>query len=290
MININKIPLDYEPRKKFFTTPPLIPGEPEMSEFESAFLCGLLEKFRPKKILEVGVAGGATTAIILNCLEKIGQEYEMYSIDILKNVWNNPKKNTGYLAEETRKNLTVGTHKFYIGTVLPFVIDEIGNDINFVILDTAHLLPGEVLDFLVALPYLNENAVICMHDVSLNQRDLNFRDSHATSTLFSAVNAKKFLNFINFIPKGDILNANINSAYPNIAAFQITEDTMKNIENVFLTLILRWRYLPEEKDLAGYSTMLEKLYPQDLYLIFLEAFRMNARNLIAESQLRAAQK
>ena len=137
-----------------------------MSEFESAFLCGLLKKFKPKKILEVGVAAGGTTAIILNALEKNAQPYVMKSIDISRTVWNDSSKPVGYLATSMKKILQVGTHDFYIETTLPFVLDEIGGDIDFVILDTAHVLPGENLDFLVALPYLKENAVICMHDVS----------------------------------------------------------------------------------------------------------------------------
>ncbi|MBR1647411.1 MAG: hypothetical protein IJ685_11645 [Selenomonadaceae bacterium] len=58
MIRLNELPLDFEPRRKILPKLPAFDGEPEMSEFESAFLCGALKTFRPKKILEVGVAGG----------------------------------------------------------------------------------------------------------------------------------------------------------------------------------------------------------------------------------------
>ncbi len=71
MNHINEIVLDFEPRKNVLSKIPVVPNEPEMSEFESAFLCGLLKKFKPKKVLEIGVAGGATTAIMLQCLEDI---------------------------------------------------------------------------------------------------------------------------------------------------------------------------------------------------------------------------
>lgn len=37
----------------------------EMSPFDSGFLCGLMKKYRPKRILEVGVSAGGTTSIIL---------------------------------------------------------------------------------------------------------------------------------------------------------------------------------------------------------------------------------
>lgn len=41
----------------------------EMTRDQRAFLGGLIKEKKPKKIVEVGVAAGATTCIILNCLE-----------------------------------------------------------------------------------------------------------------------------------------------------------------------------------------------------------------------------
>lgn len=40
----------------------------EMSDSERGFLCGLLREHKPKKIVEVGVAEGGTTAVILECI------------------------------------------------------------------------------------------------------------------------------------------------------------------------------------------------------------------------------
>ena len=78
MIHINAIPEDFEPRRKILPQLPEFVDsqgyrEPEMSESESAFLCGALKQFHPKKILEIGVAGGATTAIIVQTLEDLGE-------------------------------------------------------------------------------------------------------------------------------------------------------------------------------------------------------------------------
>lgn len=44
----------------------------EMSRDQIAFLCGLLKWKKPRKIVEVGVAEGGTTAIIIKCLESMG--------------------------------------------------------------------------------------------------------------------------------------------------------------------------------------------------------------------------
>ena len=111
MIHINEVPLDFEPRRKIFSKLCTCPNpntrrEPEMSEFDLAFLCGLLKIFRPKKILEVGVAGGATTAIILQTLEDIGEPYEMHSVDIAEKYHLDKSMNTetGFLLKYAKEN------------------------------------------------------------------------------------------------------------------------------------------------------------------------------------------
>ena len=275
MVKLNRINLNYEPRKNFLANLPAPPppGEPEMSEFDSAFLCGLIKKYEPKKILEVGIAAGGTTAIILNCLENIGQEYKMYSVDVSEKYYRTNDKPSGFLAENTIKNLKVGKHKIYLGKILPQLIDDIGGEIDFVILDTMHILPGEILDFLTVLPYLKDNAVVCMHDVSYHQTKPQNAFAYATGSLFCSVVADKILNFL---PND---HETYKSKYANIAAFQINSQTMKNIYNVFLALTLRWAYFPSNEQFNEYANFLQKNYSQDLYSIFIEAAKMNVYNL-----------
>lgn len=71
MNEIDEIELDTKTRAIALKKLPTILDEPEMSEFDSAFLCGLLRREQPHKILEIGVAGGATTAFILDCLDEM---------------------------------------------------------------------------------------------------------------------------------------------------------------------------------------------------------------------------
>ena len=75
-----------------------------MTDSQSAFLCGLLKSCRPKKILEVGVAGGATTAIILQALEDLGEPYEMHSVDVAEKFYRDHSKPVGFLATFAKEN------------------------------------------------------------------------------------------------------------------------------------------------------------------------------------------
>lgn len=82
----------YKPRNIALAKMNNISGEPEMSEFESAYLCGLINKFKPKKILEVGVAGGATTGIIIETLQETrdrSENIKIFSVDLNSDFYRN---------------------------------------------------------------------------------------------------------------------------------------------------------------------------------------------------------
>ena len=223
---------------------------PEMSETESAFLCGLLKEYKPRKIVEVGVAAGGTTAIVMQCIAELELDSEMFSIDYSVQFYRNTKKRTGYIAEEIKQQIEDKydchlQHRFLLGKILPAFMEEIGDGVDFVILDTMHILPGELLDFLTILPYMNKRSVVCLHDISLNQ--ITERQNIATNVLFNSVAADKILNYL---PE----KSRYGWEYPNIAAFQINEDTKKYIGNIFGALTLNWTYVPDRSELNLYRT------------------------------------
>ena len=281
MLKLNAVPMDFAPCKKILSGLSKHGSRLEnlflMTDFDSAFLCGVLKTFRPKKILEVGVAAGGSTATILQALEDISAPYEMHSVDLAERqkVYRNVE--TGFLATLAKErifNPLNGTHKFHLGKILPQVIDEIGFGVDFVLLDTVHRLPGELLDFLAVLPYLTDNAVVVLHDVSLHQQPddpLN----NATGVLFGSVSADKFLNFQ---PDEEFFR------YPNIAAFKVNEQTAACVENVFLSLILRWDYWPTDEQIKIYRQLYRRFYADALIEIFQEAVDMNFYNLLTQNR------
>lgn len=165
-----------------------------------------------------------------------------------------------------------GKHFEHYGTIFPLIVDKIGGDVDFVILDTMHSLPGEVLEFLTFLPYLKKDACVVLHDVFWNQINYERFNANATGVLFGAVKADKFLNLI---PD----NADLIYRYPNIAAFQINEQTMENIADVFLMLAGRWSYFPSRYHLRAYYKILQKHYSPELCDIFKNFIKANYLNL-----------
>lgn len=264
----------WEPRKRTMET--VLKGEwgiePEMTEFESAFVCGLIKENRPKKILEIGVAGGGTTAIVMQCLNELNlKDTEFISVDLNERLYNAPDKETGYIAKEAKKIYDT-KHRFVFGHVIAEVIEEIGEEIDFVILDTVHFLPGEVLDFPVILPFMSKNAIVVLHDVAFHQ--YYNKDGIACQTLFDAATGIKIL------PMGS--DDTRTTKMPNIGAIKINEDTRKYIDAVFHAMTLPWNYMPEKNVINAYRRIYDKYYGEDMADFFDTAVAFN-RNLLNKS-------
>lgn len=265
----NKIELWEEPRlslleKKSFQC--------QMSNYDHSVLCGMLRKCKPSKILEIGVAEGGTTAVIVQALSMMGCSSEMWSVDLNERFYQDDTYQTGYEYENLKSNICMNNvkHSFVWGGVAEN-IEEIGGQIDFAVIDTTHQLPGEILDFLCILPYLSKNATVVLHDVDLNYRRMVFGNSRlkkyarecvSTKILFTTVVGEKY-EFYDGQKMG------------NIAAFNINEDTMKYIKSLFYALSLTWSYLPDEELLDGYRKVYKEIYDRDCLDCFEKAVRNN---------------
>lgn len=126
-------------------------------------------------------------------MREIGTITDLYSVDISKECYREHGKRTGYAVDMMFDKLPDGiTHRWCLGNLLPFYLEEIGGEIDMLILDTVHSMPDEMLDFLAALPFLSSNAVVILHDITLNQITSN-EFSYATRLVYDVVVAEKLL-------------------------------------------------------------------------------------------------
>lgn len=222
-----------------------------MTAEESAFICGLIRERKPQKILEAGVNKGGTTAVILRALGEIGSNAELYCVDL------NPEI-------EVRNTLAIfpefsGRARLMLGRDVSAFLEEIGGGIDFCILDTAHYLPGEILNFLCILPYLKDGATVVIHDQTVFlETDHPFvqyigpASIIACRVLFDCIIGEKLVP--NFARGTSI-------SIPNIASLIITRETRKYIGNLLSSLMLPWRFLPDRKMIDDVSSCLRKNYP-----------------------------
>ena len=263
--HIDEIELATDIKNKVRALAPEAMEYSEMSNYDTAFICGLLRAFRPQKIVELGVSSGGTTAIMLCCLQEMGYEYRMYSIDTLEYAYKYPDKAVGFVATDVKSKLGVETHELIGGRSFPMCAEVIGGDIDFLVLDTTHSLPGEVLEFLAVYPFLKEGAVVCMHDLRFNLSGSRHAQSAATNALFNSVVAEKYI--------GEDQKRSF--GYPNIGAFIVGPETDAYITNVFGVLTQTWHRVPSEDDLAPYTQIIERSYGDEAQWIYRRAIELN---------------
>ena len=199
------------------------------------FLNGLIRQFKPKKCLEIGVANGGSSILILNAIKDIPDS----SLKLTKN-W---KLLTGQLP-----------HKFLIKLNMKF---------DFAFLDTAHSAPGEILNFIEILPFLNENAIFVLHDIIWHfHSKIKFYPSNVY--LYPVIYGDK------------VLLKNKDGSIGNMGAVFLYKNQEKYYLNYFFLLLAFWEYIPKDNEINDLRIFIKKFYKKDIYLkIFDTAVKNN---------------
>lgn len=204
----------------------------------------------------------------MKCLDIVASDAKMYSVDLNKECYRKKGKQSGYQLEEVKDYLSnYSKHKFYLGGVLPQFIDLIGDGIDFCVLDTVHAMPGEFFDFLCVLPYLNNGAVVVLHDVACNLLG-SLTYTYATKVLLDSVRATKYYNY--------------NTATYNIGAFVVDDETRESIANVFSALSITWTYEPNIREIMLYRDCYKKYYDDECMNLFDIFWDLNHKKIIQQ--------
>lgn len=225
----------------------------EMTLSESEFLKNIILNKKPQKILELGVAAGASSTLILDTIKDF-EASRLYSIDFNTEYYRNPQKLTGYTVPEELKS----KWQLYTGGLAYKFMEKIGGDIDMCLLDTMHCNPGEILDFLMIYPFLKKDCTVVIHDITRHTQFQNCPDT--CCTLFSALTGKK-----------SVPSYTEYKYFPNIGAVELSDAMKENIFNVFMLLMLDWEYRVSDKDIKNLSKYFRKYYPQELVELYEKA-------------------
>ena len=244
-------------------------GMSELIPNEQKFFNGVLRKYKPKKVVEIGVSKGGTSALILNAIKDI-EGAKLYSIDKATICYRNQKKNSGYFVEEYFPEFK-NNWELNIGGITSEFIEKIGGDIDLVMLDTVHLTPGEMLDWLQVLPFLKEEAIVVLHDTFFM-----YYDEKVIKKKLNCPN-NQLLTFI----RGELILPSYGNSvfFRNIGALKLDKDQKKYYKQYFLALGTQWEYMPEEKDLKIMREFFMKYYGEKCVEIFDDAVTKNKIHL-----------
>ena len=248
-----------------------------MSDIERKFLNGIVRKEKPKKILELGVCAGGSSAIILNAI-KDNKDAIVYSIDYTTHCYNDKDKKVGWVVDHYAADLTDKWRLYTNGLASDF-LDEIGGDIDMCLIDTVHVNPGELLDYLMVLPFLKKNAIIVLHDISLHLLPHN-ENAITNCILFSAMQGDKTY------PKSE----NVGRGFPNIGAAIIDKESqIQHITDILMLLGLEWTYMPTQKDCDSMLTLFSKHYDTHTFNLIQQIFVSQTKTSIIREELKKAQ-
>lgn len=238
-----------------------------MGFHEYYFVNGLIRMYKPKKLLEIGVCSGGMSAIILNSIKDI-KGAMLYSCDLEKRNYKNYKYDIGQFVKIQFPEL-LDKWKLYTGNTTSAFIEEIGGNIDFVYIDTAHVMPGEVLNIIEILPFLNKNAIIAFddinHHINLNLIKIPFFYS-CNNLLFSTIKGKKILfnqkenNTFEFTKQGAII---------------LDDNQEKYYFDYFYLLSNNWSYMPNRFELNAIRRIIEKYYSSFFLSMFDKIVKIN---------------
>ena len=231
----------------------------EMTDGERRFINGLIRWYEPERILEIGVARGGGTVNILHAINDM--DSKLISVDRAETWWGNGTSGVG---EDVVKS-GISTEKWQLLTGIDpsEALEELNINYDFCVLDSAHLHPVESLNFLCVLPFLSDGAIVVLHDTT-EYLKFSAERYFANRILMMTVCADK-LEPVSVSATG----------YPNIIAFQVTQDTRKYVRNIFDSLMLPWEIVTS--DIVKVGVFIGKHYSAELAAYFFRAVELQKR-------------
>ena len=226
-----------------------------MWDNQKEFLNGVIRKFRPKKIVEIGVAEGGGSSIILNAIQDIKNAH-LYSIDL------SDHKNIGICVKNFFPEY-LNKWTLFTNNIAAKFMEQIGNNIDMVFIDSAHFEPGEILDFLIVLPFLKEGAIVGFHDIGNQITRSIDRNEWAPYIIFNIIRGKTYL------PSGNI------SLKHDIGIKILDKNQNKYIHDYFRALGGQWQYFPKENHIQLLLKYFKKYYDNECLIMLNETIEFN---------------
>ena len=135
-------------------------------------------------------------------------------------------------------------------------------------------MPGEAINFIEVLPFLEENAIVVLHDITYHLLSEEIYGLKVKKSYFSNI----YLMTSLFGEK--IILENKTKVLENIGAIKLYPNQKRFYLNYFLLLLSPWEYIPEKKHIDELKLFIKKYYKKDIYInLFNKAVEEN-KNMI----------
>ena len=189
--------------------------------------------------------------MILNAIKDI-QDSILISLDLSTQLRIKHSKKTGYKVNLYFPELTKKWKLFTRQKLHKFLI-KLNMKFDFVFLETAHSVLGEMLNFVEILPFLNENAIFVLHDI-LWHFDQKSKLCPSNVYLYPVIYGDK------------VLLKNEDGSIPNTGAIFLYNNQEKHYLEYFLLLLACWEYIPKYNHINELRKFIKDFYKKGIYL------------------------
>lgn len=227
---------------------------------EPYFINGIIRKYKPKKCLEIGVGKGGSSIIILNALKDINDSF-LVSLDL--NSFN--RHNNYHIGENVKTYFPELTNnnkwQLFTGKQPHKFLDKLKLKYDFLFLDTAHIAPGELFNIIEAMPFLEKNAIIILHDIMLHLPTIN---NYYKPREVKFHPSQIFL--MTSLPGYKVIIEDENKGAENIGAVFLNSNNENDYLNYFLLLLSPWEYMPSNTHIKQLRAFISKYYKKKIFL------------------------
>jgi predicted O-methyltransferase YrrM len=142
-----------------------------ISEMDAAFFAGLVMETRPEKLVEIGVASGWGSCVLLDALDACRVPHgSLHGVDIAPRFFYDESYATGQCVQEVMPD-RAERYRLSTGVTIAEVVGEIGAGVDFAFIDAHHMHPWATLDLLGVMPIMKSQSWVAMHDLNLSLKE-----------------------------------------------------------------------------------------------------------------------
>ena len=160
---------------------------------------------------------------------------------------------TGYRVNQYFPELTKNW-KLFTGDQAHKFLVNLNMKFDFLFLDSAHVSPGEIINLIEVLPFLNEYAIVVIHELLWH--------------FWKVKNSKFFPACISLIPvlHGDKVFLHDDYGISNIGATLLFPNQEEYYIDYFLLLLNFWEYIPTDEQINDLRKFIKKYYKGKKYI------------------------
>lgn len=136
-----------------------------ISDYDSRFLAGLVSFANARNVIEIGVASGWSSAVLLKTLSGMDGERRVTGIDLSPRYYLDATIATGRAVDEVVPEC-LPNYRLLTDRLAFDAMDEVG-PVDFAFIDGHHMHPWATLDMLSVLPHITRERWVALHDLHL---------------------------------------------------------------------------------------------------------------------------